>query len=225
MAASPDRLDARTSPEVGDARRTTLLIPLGATEQHGPHLPIGTDSIIATAWAEAVAERVDGVLVAPTLPYGSSGEHQAFPGTLSIGNEALHLVLVELARSARHDVDRVVFVSGHAGNAHTLDAAVNQLRSEGHDAHYVVPRLPGADAHAGHTETSLMLHLAPHLVRTDRAVPGTTTPLSEVIDRLRAEGLAPVAPTGVLGDPSGADADEGRRLFELLVSGLAASLA
>lgn len=200
-------------------------MPLGATEQHGPHLPIGTDTFIATAWAEAVAALLSDVLVAPTLPYGSSGEHQAFAGTLSIGHEALLLVLIELVRSAANDFDRIVFVSGHAGNGATLHSAVSQLRHEGHDVHFVLPRIPGADAHAGHTETSLMMHLVPAAVKTEVAVAGSTTPLAEVIDRLRTDGVAAVSPNGVLGDPTNARAAGGVEVFEHLVNSLAASLA
>ncbi len=219
------RLDEHTSPSIGASSFSTLLIPLGATEQHGPHLPIGTDTTIATAWAEAAAARVIGVLVAPTLPYGSSGEHQAFAGTLSIGNEALLLVLIELVRSAADDYERVVFVSGHAGNQSTLQKAVTQLRREGHDADFVVPHVPGADAHAGHTETSLMAHLDPESVDMRAAVVGSIAPLSAIIDQLRAGGVVAVSPNGVLGDPTTADARIGAEVFEQLVAGLAASLA
>ncbi len=221
----PHRLDRLVTTDVDAAEHRTLLVPLGATEQHGPHLPIGTDTVIATAWAEAVAARLTGVLVAPTIPYGASGEHQAFAGTLSIGHDALHLVLIELARSAANDFRRIVFVSGHAGNDTTLRTAVAQLRDEGHDAHFVVPRLPGADAHAGHTETSLMYHLAPDTVRADAAAPGSIAPLVDIIEQLMSEGVAAVAPNGVLGDPTDASSIIGAELFEHLVAGLAASLA
>ncbi len=231
MTASPSRrVAALTSPELEAAVgrpgvRRTLLIPLGATEQHGPHLVLATDTIIATAWAEAVAARLDDALVAPALPYGASGEHQAFPGTLSIGHEALAQVLIELARSARHDFDRVVFVSGHAGNLDSLRQAVEQLRHEGHDAHFAVPRLAGADAHAGFTETSLLSHLDPSGVRPGLARPGSTAPLSDVLDDLRRGGVAAVSANGVLGDPTDASATVGAALFGQLVDDLAASLA
>src|SRR5687767_8440986 len=112
--ASSAGLAELTAPAVaGDL----LVVPLGATEQHGPHLPLGTDTIIASA----LASDLDAV-VAPALPYGSSGEHAGFPGTLSIGRAALEHVLLELGRSA--PFARVLFVSAHGGNAEPLAAAV-----------------------------------------------------------------------------------------------------
>ncbi len=193
-----------------------LLIPLGSTEQHGPHLPLETDSLIAQAWCDRLAEGRPEVLVAPLLPYGSAGEHQDFAGTLSIGAEALHQVLVQLARSAAHHFDRVVFVSGHGGNAATLSAAVTQLRAEGHNVAGLLPVLPGADAHAGHTETSILLALDPARVRTDRFESGSRQPLSELMEQLQSEGIKAVSANGILGDPEGANAKEGIRLMDLL---------
>jgi creatinine amidohydrolase len=215
-------LGAKTWPEFDGGRSGLLLVPLGATEQHGHHLPLATDTIIAEAWATAVAGRLDGSVVAPTLPFGSSGEHQGFPGTLSIGGPALRSVVVELVRSATSTFARVAFLSGHAGNDRDLRAAVEQLRGEGHHVVRFLPTWPGrhhgpVDAHAGRTETSLLLHLRPDLVRSDRAVGGDTRPLDQLLGLLRRDGVAAVSPTGVLGDPAGASADEGRRLFDDLV--------
>ncbi len=93
-----------------------LLVPVGSTEQHGPHLPLDVDTLIATAVCRGAAERLGrGVLVAPPVAYGASGEHEGFPGTLSIGTEALTVVLVELARSARRWAGRIVFVKRPRG--------------------------------------------------------------------------------------------------------------
>jgi mycofactocin system creatininase family protein len=209
MASSgASALDELTTLEaVGDL----LVVPLGATEQHGPHLPLGTDTLVATA----LAASLDAV-VAPALPYGSSGEHAGFAGTLSIGGEALITVLVELVRSS--SFARTLFVNGHGGNLEPLAAAVRQLRDEGHDVWAWAPAW-GGDAHAGRVETSLLLALAPHLVGEARE-PGNTEPLSALLPRLRAEGVRGVAPNGVLGDPAGASEEEGRALLAAAIADL-----
>ncbi|MEM9133076.1 MAG: mycofactocin biosynthesis peptidyl-dipeptidase MftE [Actinomycetota bacterium] len=204
-------MSEQTWPEA-EAGPDTLLVPLGSTEQHGPHLPLATDTLIAAHWCARAARRRTDLAVAPALPYGASGEHQGFPGTLSIGTEALTAVLIELGRSALPPYRRLVLVNGHGGNAEALGAAVALLRREGRAVEAVWPRLDG-DAHAGRTETALLLAALPHLVRGDRAEPGTTTPLTELLPRLRAEGVAAVAPNGILGDPTGATADEGDALW------------
>lgn len=157
----------------------TVLVPLGSTEQHGPHLPLHTDTTIATAVARAVAARLR-FLVAPAVAYGASGEHQDFPGTMSIGTEALQVLLVELVRSLSRWAGQVVIVNGHGGNLRALAAAVARLRYEGHAVVWAPCTTPGTDAHAGHAETSLMLHLAPHLVDLARAAPGNLTPLADL---------------------------------------------
>ncbi|MFC7886415.1 mycofactocin biosynthesis peptidyl-dipeptidase MftE [Streptomyces sp. NPDC057376] len=199
-----------------------VLVPVGSTEQHGPHLPLTTDSVVARAVADRVAGRLPGpVLVAPTLAYGNSGEHAGFPGTVSIGHEALRIVLIETVRSLALWASRVVFVNGHGGNVRTLDEAVTQLRDEGHDVSWTGCAFAGGDAHAGRTETSVMLHLAPHEVAVTAAAAGDTRPLDVLMPALLAGGVHSVAPNGVLGDPGGACAEEGRRLVDALVDATA----
>lgn len=210
------RLDDLTSPEVTERAASLLFVPLGSTEQHGPHLPLSTDTDIAVAWCEALAGNRDDAVIAPPLPYGSSGEHADFTGTISIGQKALEKVLVELARSAGDTFDTIVFVSGHGGNVEPLRRAVKTLRKEKRRVAALLPRLEGADAHAGHTETSIMLHIHPERVRMDKAVAGVTTPLIELIDQLRSSGLAGVTPNGVLGDPRTATAEDGAALLDAL---------
>ena len=201
-----------------------LIVPLGSVEQHGHHLPLSTDTTVAAAVAEAAVGSLDGVLLAPALAYGASGEHEGFPGTVSIGTEALTVLLVEYGRSACRWAGRVLVVNGHGGNLDALRTAVPLLRSEGRDVAWFPCALPGADAHAGRTETSLMLHVEPEGVRRDRAVGGVTTPLGELLPRLRADGVRGVSPTGVLGDPAGASAEEGAVLLEGLVRRLVAAV-
>ena len=211
--------------------RPMLIVPLGATEQHGPHLPVDTDTMVAAAWADRVATMLaaGAAVVAPVLPYGSSGEHQDFPGTLSIGRAALELVVVELGRSARNDFGALVLLSGHAGNLEPLRAAVGVLRSEGQVVHHFVPTWPEAafgpiDAHAGRVETSLMLHLAPDRVDLGAARKGATEPLSALLPNMRQRGVRAVSESGVLGDPTGASAAEGARLLDDLARRTVAAL-
>ncbi len=215
------RLDRAAWPEVAECAGNgeVLLIPLGSTEQHGPHLPVTTDAEIATAIADRAAERHTGLVVAPTVAYGSSGEHQAFVGTLSIGQEATELVLVELGRSASAHFHRVVVISAHGGNAAPLARAMGRLADEGHPVTAWSPRW-GGDLHAGRTETSLMLAIDPGRVVLDRAEPGDTRPLAMLLPELEAHGVGSVSRNGVLGDPDGASAEEGERLLDAAVGAL-----
>ncbi len=197
----------------------TVLVPVGSIEQHGPHLPLDTDSAIAVAVATRAAGEVGGsTLVAPPVSYGSSGEHQDFPGTSSIGTSVLNDVLVELVRSMRTWASRVVFVNGHGGNLSALRGAVRQLVAEGHDVDWVPCATEDVDLHAGRTETSLMLHLRPADVRLDRAEVGNTGSLEELLPLMMAGGVKAVSPNGVLGDPSGASAEEGAAVLASMVA-------
>jgi creatinine amidohydrolase len=175
---------------------------------------VTTDTDIARAVAEGAADRDPRVVVAPALSYGSSGEHQGFAGTLSIGQEATELLLVELGRSASVDFHHSVVVSAHGGNAVPLSRAIDRLAAEGHPVTSWSPQWDGhADLHAGRTETSLMLAIAPDRVELDRAEAGDRRPIAELLPVLRQHGVAAVTANGVLGDPGGASAEEGRRLL------------
>ena len=207
----------------GRAPAALLAVPLGATEQHGPHLPLSTDADVATALADGLATRRPDVLVAPALAYGASGEHAGLPGTLSIGLAVLELVIVELVRSADAFAG-VVLVNGHGGNHAAVASAVARLEAEGRGVLAWSPDVPTGDAHAGRTETCLMLALRPEAVRPEAAEPGDLRPLAALLPRLRSEGVAAVSPNGVLGDPTGATADEGRRLLDLLAADLLAAV-
>jgi mycofactocin system creatininase family protein len=203
-------LDSAAWPDLDGAR--LLIMPVGATEQHGPHLPLSTDTEIAQALAGRLAAAVPGACLAPALPYGASGEHQGFAGTLSIGSPATAQVLIELGRSATETFARVLFVCAHGGNAQPLSDAVAKLRAEGRDVRAWSPRWSG-DAHAGHLETSLMLAIAPERVHLARAQAGNPAPLAELMAVMRAEGVRAVSASGVLGDPIQASAEHGRALL------------
>ncbi len=214
------RLGSWTWPKADDQSDRLLFIPVGSTEQHGMHLPLDTDTRIASTIAHGAATVLGHrVAVAPDVPYGASGEHADFPGTLSIGAEALATVLVELGRSA-DSWHGVVFVNGHGGNGVALQRAVAALRSEGRRAMSWSWAVPGADAHAGHTETSLMLAIAPDLVHLDAAVPGRLEPIGALLEELRSHGVRAVSPNGVLGDPTGATAALGQSLLDQVIAAL-----
>lgn len=207
-----------------------LIIPVGSTEQHGPHLPLDTDTRIAGAVARTVAERLADAgdsdwMLAPAIGYGASGEHEGFPGTVSIGTSALQLLLLEFGRSASSWAVRLVFVNGHGGNVAALAAACGLLRREGRDAGWCSCSVAGGDAHAGHTETSVLLHLAPRDVWIDARLPGNTAPLAELLPRMRLGGVAAVSPLGVLGDPTTATAEAGAAIFAEMVDGCAERIA
>ncbi len=202
--------------------RPLVLVPIGSTEQHGPHLPFETDTLIATAAAERIAVVLQGdgidVLLAPAISYGASGEHQEFPGTVSVGHEALRMQIVELVRSLSTWAGRIVFVNGHGGNVTTLSSAIAQMRGEHHDVAWLACIFESdADAHAGSTETSVMLHLAPERVDMASAAPGQLAPLAEILPLLMSSGVRAASPSGVLGDPTSATAELGETLMSQLV--------
>jgi mycofactocin precursor peptide peptidase len=211
-------------PEVERAERRLLVMPVGSTEQHGPHLPLDTDTRIAVAVARRACSGRPGVALAPALPVGASGEHAAFPGTLSIGTEALAACLIELGRHASLHWPALLLVNGHGGNAAAVEAAAGRLRYEGRACLAWHATLPGGDAHAGRSETSVMLALAPDAVRLEAAEPGEVRPLEQILPLLRAQGVRAVSANGVLGDPAGASAAEGKRQLARLTDSLAAAI-
>jgi mycofactocin precursor peptide peptidase len=217
-----DVLAVLTSPEAERrAPDAVLAVPLGSTEQHGPHLPLSTDTEIAVALADALARARPVVVTAPAVPYGASGEHEGFAGTLSIGQKALELALVELCRSASARFPRILLINAHGGNVEPLDRAHRRMLGEGRDVRAWAPSWAG-DAHAGWTETSLMLALAPKRVRREEAVAGNIAPIAALLPQLRTRGVRAVSPNGVLGDPAGASAGEGHTLLRAAMEELVA---
>ncbi len=224
------RLSELSWPEVPTG--SVLVVPVGSCEQHGPHLPLDVDTRIAQFLADALAEHLGGgAVVAPPVTVGASGEHAGFPGTLSVGNEVMASVVVELVRSAlpvpgsAEPFAGVVLVNGHGGNIAALGSATGLLVSEGRAVLAWHPQVPGGDSHAGRTETSILLHLEPSCVRMDRAEPGATTRWRDLAPEVMAGGLRDVAPNGVLGDPTTATAEEGAQVFRDLVAALVADVA
>ena len=206
------------------------LVPVGATEQHGPHLPVGTDTLVAQAICDEAAART-GALVLPALPVGVSyGHGTALPGTLSLSPELLAAVVRQYALwAAMSGLRRLLFVNAHLGNTATLGTATDvlrlhhpELRVGSIDWWACDPRVTaeatadGDDIHANRAETSLVLAIAPELVRSDR--------VADADDEDRTDGLvfrytAPALSTnGVTGRPSQATAELGHTLLDLIAA-------
>jgi creatinine amidohydrolase len=220
------RLADTSWPEVARlaAAGAVLVVPVGACEQHGPHLPLSTDADLAVAVADLAAGDDPLLLVAPVVAYGSSGEHDGFAGTLSIGRQVTEELLVELGRSASDTFVHVVLACAHGGNADPFRAALARLAAEGRPVTGWWPRW-GGDLHAGRTETSLMLAVAPERVQAADAEAGDVRRLDELLAMLQAGGVRAVSPNGVLGDPAGATAHEGRALLRDAADDLARTVA
>jgi creatinine amidohydrolase len=204
-------LVSRNHLEQSSDRTRILLVPIGSFEQHGPHLPFDTDTIIARTVCSDV-ELVADVDVAPALAYGASGEHQGFAGLLSLGTKVTQEVLVELVRSARDSWAGVIFVSGHGGNNEALANALRTCTSEGDRVFAWMASAMDGDPHAGESETSVMLSIDVTLVRQD-LIEDAEPP--ENWGRLvREQGIIALGPSGVLGSPSKATVERGMALRE-----------
>ena len=249
MTLNVRRFADLTGPQVSEllTERSILVQPLGAIEQHGPHLPLSTDSVVATAVAEAAVAAVGDELdvwLLPTLEYTKSNEHAWSAGTLWLSATTLLAVLDDLGRClATTPARRLVFLNGHGGNSALLNVANRELRlAHGLMTFLAHPGVPadqggtspadelGMGVHGGTDETSLMLHLAPHLVdmsKAERRVPEAIA-LNKYVrfgGRVSFGWLSnDFFPDGYIGDPTAADADLGKRLFEGSVHSFCESL-
>jgi creatinine amidohydrolase len=216
----------------------TVIVPTGSVEQHGDHLPLDTDSFTAQEVALAAAARVRSpVVVAPTVWWGVSGYWMGFPGTIALSPSLLEALLVEIVSSiGAHGFRRVVLLNGHAGNTGALQAACVRLAATGLRicaAHYWsfaaedLPALSPVDGgrigHAGEIETSLQLHLRPEVVGplpldgSETRMPRSALPAAFADVLIAAPDPGAESPTGVYGDPSGASAELGVAVFDLVV--------
>lgn len=221
------RLAELTWPEAARRLREDprLLIPVGGLLQHGPHLPLGTDRIIVARLAGELSRRHE-VLVAPTLPYGAGSRRNAeYAGSAPLGGKTLHRTLNELAAVwESHGVEEFVLLTGHGHRAHLQavgTVASERARVRAVDLHAVDLsdhlETPHGREHAGELATSLMLHLAPELVREEEIENVELEP--EEVARLRTgeEPVPPPGSPGVVGRPGLASREKGRRVFRYLV--------
>jgi creatinine amidohydrolase len=218
-----------TLEEIGEAaaQGKLAILPVGATEQHGPHLATGTDTLLAERVALAASDRT-GDVVLPALAYGCSlGHTDRWPGTLSLLPATMIALLVDLGRwTYASGFRKLVMINGHATNGPPCQSAILQLRHELPDlrprfvsifdlnpeiaARY---REDAADFHANEAETSMLLHLAPDHVRPDRFVDEP----DRTVGRVLQYAMPSVTLTGVVGAPSTASARSGGNLLDALV--------
>lgn len=242
------RLEELRAPEVGErlTDRSIVIQPVGAIEQHGPHLPFNTDLVVPTRVADAlVAEHGDegDLWLLPPIAVSRSNEHAWAPGTMWLSARTMLSVAEEIGRSvAQLPARRLVFLNGHGGNSALLNVACREIRlATGlmtFLAHPMVPPDQGGESaesergmgvHGGFLETSLMLYLAPDLVRMDLA-----TPRVPDIDNRHVRFGGPVTfgwtsddfgPDGHIGDPTAASVETGERVFARTIETLAEAMA
>lgn len=225
-----------------------LVLPVGAIEQHGPHLPFNTDLVVANACAEAVVADVGDDLdlwLMESLAFTKSNEHVGTPGTIWLGPETLLSVLDDIGRSvAATPAKKLAFLNGHGGNSSLLNVACRELRiNHGLETFLLHPSLPpdqggpsteeelGMGIHGGVGETSLMMHLRPELVRLDL---GSRNIPEHLADNKHVKFGGTVSfgwlahdfgPDGHIGDPTGSTAERGAQLMDAAVSSLSEAFA
>jgi creatinine amidohydrolase len=242
------RFEELTSPEVAalDRDRTVLILPLGSVEQHGNHMPLGTDTLLAHSVSLAAAERLNGkVAVLPPPWYGFSVHHMRFAGTVTLRAETLIAATEDIVGSVvKHGFRRILLVNGHGGNGGVIDLLASTL---GHK-HYGKARIAavtyfalareaiaalrrsemGGMGHACEFETAMIQHIRPELVRTELAEATYPDPGSPYLttDLLGGSAVrtyldfADLSPTGTLGDPLLSTPETGARFFEAAVGAL-----
>lgn len=249
MTEATRRLDELRAPEVGArlSADSIIVIPLGAIEQHGPHLPLNTDLVVAAAAAEAVVARAGAECDAwllPPLAFTKSNEHAWAAGTVWLSATTMLSVLDDIGRClAATPARRVLFLNGHGGNSALVQVANRELRlRHGLRTFLAHPHVPadqggashpselGMGVHGGMDETSVMLHLRPDLVDMSSAVRRVPEGLASNT-HARFGGTVSFGwlsddffPDGVIGDPTGATAEAGRAMFEASVAMLADAL-
>lgn len=226
-----------TSPEAGKVLKSSefCVLPLGSMEQHGHHLPLSTDSLIAIGFLEHFIEELKGRItmsVLPCLTYGHSPEHSSFPGTVTLSRNTLIGVVLDISESlARHGAKRLLIVNAHGGNTSVVSSCLTDVLKKSGIEPYVFEiygsetvRETAAelDYHAGELETSIMLYLYPEKVNKE-AYPSSWNYTNGDLARTRLNfpwKSEMFSPTGVIGDPRGANADLGQKIIESLTEEL-----
>ena len=245
---SENRYDRLTWPEIREAAREgrVILLPVGSTEQHGPHLPLEVDNFLCREVCEGAARLAAGeALVMPQVSYGFNWHHIDFPGTIGIGWESLVRFLLDIVKSvAHHGFRKVLIVNGHGSNRPLVEVAARQATMDyevicagfsyfelAREAIQSVRESPkGWAAHADELETSLYLYLRPEGVRRELMAAENNMLPSEFWWQDVAEGgrigmmewWSTFSRTGVLGDPTKATAEKGKALYEAATRELAA---
>src|SRR6185312_1412143 len=225
-----------------DAGTRTVVAGAGSMEQHGPHLPFQTDTLLGTVLADAVGSRLDQVIVGPTIPFGVSEHHMAFPGTITLDTATFKEVVRQYVASlARHGFENVVVLPSHGGNFGPLAQLFEETGGRIEGARFlpytdlmgfievmnqeaakddITPQIAGA--HAGETETSMVLAEQPRLVLMDLAEEGFVGTFDGEASRLIfREGMTALTANGILGDARPAQAERGRRYLDSLADMLA----
>jgi len=243
-------LEEMTWPEVEAAitqGTTTVVVAVGAVEQHGPHLPLLVDAVRGDRLAVEVARRLGNAVAAPTIRVGCSEHHMGFSGTLTLRRSTLEAICIDYAVSlARHGFTRVCFVPSHGGNFGPLSEMLPDLRAAVGPSCTVdaytdlvgfmalweaavteaAPELVGrVGGHADIAETSEILCIRPDLVRAERAAEGHVQAFDdELKDRIFGEGFRSVTPNGILGDARGATEEIGLACIAHAADGIVAAL-
>ncbi|MGD9412986.1 MAG: creatininase family protein, partial [Desulfobacterales bacterium] len=216
------------------------LLPVGAVEQHGPHLPLDTDAFDADYLARRVAEACSDPkpLVLPPISYGVSYHHADFTGTVSISNDTLAKMIYEIGMSvSRNGICKLVIINGHGGNSPTLNYAAQMINRDarifvcvdtGETSDVDIDKIVETpnDVHAGEIETSTGLAVRPQLVQMDRAKKQIPKFSSRYLDFTSKRGVLwyaytrKISPSGVMGDPTKASAAKGERIWEIMIAHL-----
>jgi creatinine amidohydrolase len=243
------RLEDLSWPEVQEAMDNgydRVIVAAGATEQHGPHMPLSVDATLGEEITVEIAQRTGRMLVAPAVRPGVSQHHMAFPGTITLQEETMQAVLSDYCTSLdHHGFKAIVLMVAHGGNMNAVDAVTKRLdgKLNARLIGLVNPFEPdlfidsekfgnmidvnSIGAHGGHAETSLMLAFRPefvHMEQAVRSIPDLPGDLAEMGRLLAEHGTRGFSDSGVLGDGTNANAEFGRALIDELASGVASYL-